>query len=285
MTETTLYGKNDEEGDIMRRNTSYAVYNNKEYRIIDENWRKIMLVSFDPDDLKDGFKLDDEYPQEGTFVKWVARKKITTTFGINTFCRYQGHQFGYIKADKDKCLILGGDENLCKKLQFEMIDRAVYEKWVKQDELEWIWEVRSPSQGIPALSECMRNGKYCVYEGNEYQFERGPNGLGVELLAEDREDQKKGFSKSVDYKVFFTKFVEFSEVTAYYYLITLCRYKNHEFQVMRKNGSQILIHTNYYHVYDELRPQIFQPEEGVYEAWIEKSEAGNLWEEQMPYEE
>jgi len=268
----------------MGRNASYGIYKNKEYRIIDEKFFKIMISSYDPNDLQDGFKLDAD-PSNETFVKWVARKKITTAYSINTFCRYQGYQFGSIKSDRDKYLILGGNERLCKELQFSMVDRGVYEKWVEQSELERIWEIRRPSHNFQSVSEVERNGQYAVYKGKEYQFGGVRNGIyGLFLLSEDKTDLEKGFNMDMGYKSFVTKKVEWKDI-APHYIITLCQYKGYEFQAIRRNGSQVLIHTNYQHIFEALQPQLFVPEEGVYEAWVEEKELEKLWEEQMPYEE
>jgi hypothetical protein len=269
---------------LMGRNASYGIYKNKEYRIIDEKFFKIMISSYDPNDLQDGFKLDAD-PSNETFVKWVARKKITTAYSINTFCRYQGYQFGSIKSDRDKYLILGGNERLCKELQFSMVDRGVYEKWVEQSELERIWEIRRPSHNFQSVSEVERNGQYAVYKGKEYQFGGVRNGIyGLFLLSEDKTDLEKGFNMDMGYKSFVTKKVEWKDI-APHYIITLCQYKGYEFQAIRRNGSQVLIHTNYQHIFEALQPQLFVPEEGVYEAWVEEKELEKLWEEQMPYEE
>jgi hypothetical protein len=266
----------------MGRNSSYAIYKNREYEITLRDKQKVEILSHYSEDLKDGFKMDENIPVEGTFVKWVGRNEISTAYGIHSYCIYRGYRFG-CKSFGDKCFICGGTDKLYKKFKMNMREPGYYEKKVQQDEVERIWEIRTPSPEFPALPEAMRNGQYAVYGQKEYPFS-GDGISGLFLLSEDKADLEKGFNMDMGYKSFITKKVEWKG-SAPHYIITLCQYKGYEFQAIRRNGSQVLIHTNYHHIFEALQPQLFVPEEGVYEAWVEEKELEKLWEEQMPYEE
>ncbi len=129
-----------------------AIYQGKEFDITPQDDEKnFELFTRNPQAKTMGFVEDKTHP--GVYCKIVKRKAIETAYGIDNNARYKGHDFGVLpesryKEKENKILIIGGDEELAKKLGMEMTDRYVYEKWIDIDEAEMIWEERKPIYGF-----------------------------------------------------------------------------------------------------------------------------------------
>ena len=88
--------------------------------------------------------------QPGKYVKRkVSLKEITSAYKIRTKGIYKGYRFAILSEEDDKYLLYGGyHHDIMMGLGFEIIERGVYEKWVSKDELEKVWEEKTPMLGF-----------------------------------------------------------------------------------------------------------------------------------------
>jgi hypothetical protein len=118
----------------------YAIYHNKEYRLFKLKDGNCRLISFDVNDLDNGF-----IKQDGVYKKTLSHHEITSVYQIKTRIVYQGEQFELGQVLKYQVQLIKKDCNseLAKQLQLEKIDYREYEKWVAKDQLEDVWEEKS----------------------------------------------------------------------------------------------------------------------------------------------
>ena len=127
------------------RNDTYAIYNRKEYRIfLSEGMAE--LISNDVKDLSNGFK---EYRPERNhtipiLTKTVSPSEIEEVYEISTYALYQGYEF-WIKWASENEYLLNGNNNLTlmDKLNFKRVDKYGYEKLVKKDEVDLVYEKKT----------------------------------------------------------------------------------------------------------------------------------------------
>ncbi|OSI13727.1 hypothetical protein BWD09_12780 [Neisseria dentiae] len=123
----------------------YTVYKGKEYRIgrVDDHYE---IVGYDPGDLDLGFI---EYKPERKsnpriFFKEVSPSEIGDVYEISTYALYQGYEF-WIKREEENRYLLKGNKNitLMKKLDFQRVDKYGYEKLVRKEDLDLIYEKKT----------------------------------------------------------------------------------------------------------------------------------------------
>ena len=115
----------------------YAVYKGKEYKAYLGKSDSVIIEAENEGDAVSGFILD----HHGTFVKHLVRKDLEKVYSIAPMAMYRGTKFGIAREDGDKILIFtGGDYSLIEKLNLTFVEADVYEKWVRKDELEKVWE-------------------------------------------------------------------------------------------------------------------------------------------------
>lgn len=122
------------------KNDIYAMYNNSEYRIGARGDDWINLCSNDSNDLKKGFIL-----YEGVvYIKKVKINQLESVYSVKTYAEYKGYKCQVLKAVDDRLLLhaMIGDYRICESLEFDMVDRGVYNKWVNSKDVERIYEVR-----------------------------------------------------------------------------------------------------------------------------------------------
>ncbi|WP_434779448.1 hypothetical protein [Neisseria sp. Ec49-e6-T10] len=149
----------------MIRNGTYTTYMGKEYKIgetiLENEPIKYWIKSMDPKELENGFYLYErpktmiikgvEYelpPREkgspNVYLKEIDPSEINEVYDISPYAIYKGHRFG-INSENETDYYLGtGDTALAKALGFEMIDREVYRKWVPKEDMEKVYEVKTP---------------------------------------------------------------------------------------------------------------------------------------------
>jgi hypothetical protein len=118
----------------------YAIYQDKEYRLFKLKDGNCRLISFDADDLANGF-----VKQDGVYKKTISNLDLTTVYQIKTQIVYQGQQFELGQVLKNQVQLVKKDcsSELAKQLQLEKVDYREYEKWVDKDQLEDVWEEKS----------------------------------------------------------------------------------------------------------------------------------------------
>lgn len=128
------------------RDAIYTTYKNQEYRV-NESDGNAELISNDINDVaKNGFI---EYKPERKlipriFTKIVDSSEIGDIYEIKTYVLYQGFEFPVIgKNDKGYILFFGGYSELMDKLEFSRTDKYGYEKIVKEENLDLIYEKKT----------------------------------------------------------------------------------------------------------------------------------------------
>ncbi len=137
----------------MTRDGNYAIFNGKEYRLISrsskvEGLREYELLSFDNQDIKNGFVQEPN----GKYRKKVTLEQLERAFSIYTWCKYKGYDFQIIlHLENDiyeiEC-ITAINPIPVEQLGFTFAERGVYRKRVKKDELDSIYEVKTPILGF-----------------------------------------------------------------------------------------------------------------------------------------
>lgn len=127
------------------RDAMYTIYKNQEYRV-NENNGNAELISNDINDVKKGFT---EYKPEKNltpriFTKIVDSSEIGDIYEIKTYALYKGFEFPVIgKNDQGYILFSGGYSELMDKLEFSRTDKYGYEKIVKEENLDLIYEKKT----------------------------------------------------------------------------------------------------------------------------------------------
>lgn len=123
------------------RNDHFAIYKGKEFVLSVSTERKLELISHDPADLFLGFQ---HYCEEVYFLP-VKKEDLESYYRVSTYVRYKGYDFGIWSVKGEQILISRDcDWRLAQKLGLEPADRGIYEKWVKEEDLEKVWEEKSP---------------------------------------------------------------------------------------------------------------------------------------------
>jgi hypothetical protein len=118
----------------------FALYKGKEYRLAISKDKELRLVSSDVSDLEIGFF--ERSP--GLYVLNVKKEDLESYYRVSTSVRYKGFDFGIWSTEGDKILISRDcDWHLAQKLGLEPSDKGIYEKWVKEEDLEKVWEEKS----------------------------------------------------------------------------------------------------------------------------------------------
>jgi|GEM_PF-2141112 len=122
------------------RKGNHALYKGKEYRLVSLRNNIIKITSNDPEDMKNGFT---KY-MEDVYSKPVEKSDLTETFTIVPWARYKGLSFSLRGMDATSVSLITEDKVLANKLDFEAPDKFYWEKWVRRDELDSIWEEKIP---------------------------------------------------------------------------------------------------------------------------------------------
>lgn len=135
----------------MFKNGPHVIYNNLEYKLTGYDDGKVKIVSFNPDDLNNGFTQIKFYPNGIGYFKYVNRNEITAGYSIENSCSYKGYKFQVVIESElgDEMLIHTCDHEVYKKLKFDMREPGMYEKWIDIKELDKIWSEKKPMGGYP----------------------------------------------------------------------------------------------------------------------------------------
>ena len=124
------------------RRDYFATYQGKEYRVNIKDDGTINLISHDKNDITIGFK----HYLEDVYIKPFKKLELDVYY-INTLALYKEHIFEAIKEENGQVLISSGDYLVYQKLQLDLVERGVYEKWVNSSEIQKTWEEKTPVEG------------------------------------------------------------------------------------------------------------------------------------------
>lgn len=118
----------------------FAIYMGNEYEVGLKEDGSFILRSQNSKDLANGFTL-----YKGViYIKVVQRSELEEVYKIRNYATYQGYKFGVEKEDGDKLLLHTGDYTIYQKLNLEMVDRGVYNKWVSKNDVTSLYEEKTP---------------------------------------------------------------------------------------------------------------------------------------------
>lgn len=143
----------------MIRNNIYAIHLNKEYQIRHSDGI-YELVSYDKADTENGFVLDDALEMKTVtgrivklppkdketpdiYLKKVSKGDVEEVYWIDTYGVYKKHEFDILQETDTQYELSSGGFGV-KELEFEMIDRGNYHKWVDKAEVDPVYERKTP---------------------------------------------------------------------------------------------------------------------------------------------
>ena len=139
----------------MRIAGTYAIYNGKEYSLFfnfkPDGTEEFVLSSLDSQDVNNGFIKDEK---RGSYRKKITLEELETAYVVLTWCKYKGYEFQVLAySEKDDTYDIVHVTGLkpdapVKELGFTFAERGVYRKKVKGEELDSVYEVKSPILGF-----------------------------------------------------------------------------------------------------------------------------------------
>lgn len=139
----------------MRIAGTYAIYNGKEYSLFSnfklDGTREFVLSSLDSQDVNNGFIKDEK---RDIYRKKITLEELETAYVVLTWCKYKGYEFQVLAySEKDDTYDIVHVTGLkpdapVKELGFTFAERGVYRKKVKGEELDSVYEVKSPILGF-----------------------------------------------------------------------------------------------------------------------------------------
>ena len=83
---------------------------------------------------------------DNVFYLDVSKEEIDNAFSIRTYGIYKGYKFDVNKLNGENIIgIVTDDKNAFEDLKLEFRDRGVYQKEIKINELDKLWEERTQS--------------------------------------------------------------------------------------------------------------------------------------------
>ncbi|MED1739606.1 hypothetical protein P4284_09765 [Bacillus swezeyi] len=130
------------------RNGVWALYQSKEYEVIQHDQENYELFTKDPDSIQCGFNLD----KTGHYCKHVRREEISSVYDVRYQAIINGLEFPIFREENTRLLIGSGlhGPDIIKQYGFVQVDRFEYEKWVEKNEVEKMQEIKIPMWGFPA---------------------------------------------------------------------------------------------------------------------------------------
>ena len=122
----------------------------------------------------------------------------------------------------------------------------------------------------------MRNSKYALYRGREYEAAGGRDNM-ICLYSYNDDDTKDGFTLSRAGHYY--KIVHKSEIDEYYDITAIVKYMDHEFGIVRQEGDMLLLYNigGNGPLYSQLGFK--QVNKGEWEGWVNIKDIQNIWEE------
>jgi hypothetical protein len=118
------------------KNNTFAIFNGKEYSPGIKADRRIVLRSHDPNDVLNGL-IEKSLNNHRFFVKYINKNEIQEMYHKTIKAHYKGYVFEVV-SQKDKMIsivTMVGDYKTWENIGMTVIDKGIYQKWVKKDEV------------------------------------------------------------------------------------------------------------------------------------------------------
>ena len=166
----------------------YTLYHDKEYRITRrDGYAK--LISHDIEELKNGFTESDPYNGLRYFTKLIPPSEIEDVYEIATFAIYQGYEFPIIHETNSGSYVLVASSSmpveLLEKLEFQQVDKGVFQKKIKKDEVDLVYEKKRTDYRLLRLN--LRPPEKCFFRRpyglcNQFMKRIRKSGVGLPEL-------------------------------------------------------------------------------------------------------
>jgi len=129
---------------MILRHGFYTVYNTFVFELYPDGIEKFQLV-FRGEECPFNDFLFQGFDAKGkrVFSKIFNKSDINNSFYVANRCTHKSFDFALINVKGDYFLLRTEDHRVAYLLDFEMVDRGVYEKYIHRSEIERMWEVRS----------------------------------------------------------------------------------------------------------------------------------------------
>jgi hypothetical protein len=117
----------------MIRNGEYCLYKNREYEFTRDMDGNLLIVSENPQMVKEGFinKL-----KSCVYSKKVKSDELSNCYQVTTKGEIKGQIVNVSKQHKNKYYVGTSNTKVAQKLGLERTDKYYYEKWVPKNEVE-----------------------------------------------------------------------------------------------------------------------------------------------------
>jgi len=133
--------------------THFAQYKGKEFSLLCKG-NQILLISNDPNDIAIGF-LKDETPWRKIYELSVSSDQVESAYQVQTWAKYKGYDFFIFGYKEDNNMVALEPDTSINNYTLDLLfgqhpvsPHVTFAPWVKIDDLEEIWEVRSPVEGF-----------------------------------------------------------------------------------------------------------------------------------------
>jgi hypothetical protein len=133
---------------LKEKDGKYSVYRGKAYKsYYDIQLEKMVLVSHDSKDLKNDFI--ELHKKNTTYIKYVPLTELEDAYILSTMALYKGKKVGVTRlTEEEEPVIMHGDNDFGNKYGFKKIEQGVWEKIVREEELETVWQMKRPILGF-----------------------------------------------------------------------------------------------------------------------------------------
>ncbi len=152
------------------RSSSYAIYNDKEYRVTDNLKDEVEIISRDVKELKNGFERLIEFGRvTSSFIKMVKKEELESLYSIRSYLIIDGVRLQATSRDEKEVVISSsGNRYIAEKFNMKDRERGVYLKIIEigaHTILEVInYKKKSPDKETGKL---IKEGTYGMYKGKE----------------------------------------------------------------------------------------------------------------------
>ncbi len=275
----------------------FAIYLGKEYEAHRD--KRITLYSTDIEDVSKGFEPCEPYKSSWTekeivCTKTVEKSEITSYYYKRIIAIYKGCTFGILEKEEDMLSIVTGDYRVAEDIGMSVLEKGVYQKWIKKEEAEFMLEIEGDfdNDDMKAIWQLlnletkeMKKGTFAVYLGKTYITTTDETNK-ILLYSTDIEDISKGFEACEPFQILgikkeivCTKYVELSELESYFKVRTKGRPRLDEVDIIGQKGKMlsIMVTENLFDIARKGKELIAVNERTVtYQKWVTRVEVRTI---------
>lgn len=224
------------------RNITFAIYKGIEYSAGIKKDGRIVLRSEDDASKKEGF-VEKEIGNNRIYIKYVQKDEIEEIYDKKTYAVYEGYKFIVVDETEKQILILtmNGDYQEWIRLGMECIDKGMYQKWINKNEAEIEVLKEKYNKCIVIMGRTIKNGRFCIYNGNEFKVNRDSDGNTIILTKNDKIMDSTFIDKNGS--GVYSKKVSLEEIEELYRYATYAVINNYKVNVEKENQEYYFVGT------------------------------------------